>query len=585
MKRFLKYLKPYIKECILAPLFKMLEASFELLVPLVIADLVDKGIGAGDERRIMIDGLLLFVLAVVGLLAAVTAQYFSAKAAVRFGQSVRNDLFRHIENLSYSNIDSIGSSTLITRMTSDVNQMQTGVNMILRLFLRSPFIVFGAIFMAYRVSHEYLSEFVSIVGILFIIVFAVILSSIPLIRKVQQRLDTVTLHTRENIKGARVIRAFNREDEEEEEFIGSVKKLTRMQLIVGRISALLNPLTFAFINVGIVVVLYSGGMDVYRGKLETGDVVALVEYMSMILVELIKLANFIITVSRMFAGAKRVAVIFDTKPDQVFPDGREKSSAAETSSDSGNDVNEIRFENVSMRYKGAADDALKGISFTARKGETIGIIGGTGSGKSTLVNLIPRFYDATEGSIIIDGKDIESYSKNEIRGKVSVVPQKAVLFRGSIADNMKWGKPDAKDEEIDNAIDLSMSREFVSTKEGGKNFVISEGARNLSGGQKQRLTIARALVKDSGILILDDSSSALDFATDAKLRKNLEAMKKDHVIFVVSQRASTIMKADRILVLEKGNLVGSGTHEELIKSSDIYREICLSQMSEEEVRS
>ena len=574
MKRFLKYLKPYIKECILAPLFKMLEASFELLVPLVIADLVDKGIGTGNRGTLLLDGGLLFLLALVGLTAAITAQYFSAKAATRFGQAVRNDLFRHIENLSYSNIDSIGSSTLITRMTSDVNQMQTGVNMILRLFLRSPFIVFGAIFMAYRVSHDYLPVFAEVVGALFVIVFAIILTSIPLIRKVQQRLDTVTLHTRENIKGARVIRAFNREDEEEEEFVHSVKRLTRMQLIVGRISALLNPVTFAIINIGIVIVLYSGGIDVRDGELATGDVVALVEYMSMILVELIKLANFIITVSRMFAGAKRVAVIFDTAPDQSYPETGKKGDTS---------VNEITFTNVSMRYKDAADDALKDVTFTARRGETIGIIGGTGSGKSTLVNLIPRFYDATEGEILIDGVDIRSYARNDIRGKVAVVPQKAALFKGSIADNLRWGREGATDEEVDRAIELSVSEEFVSAKEGGKNYEISEGARNLSGGQKQRLTIARALVKDSGILILDDSSSALDFATDARLRKNLEAVKADRIIFVVSQRASTIMRADRILVLDKGNLVGSGTHESLLKDCDIYREICLSQMSKEEV--
>jgi len=459
-------------------------------------------------------------------------------------------------------------------MTSDVNQMQTGVNMILRLFLRSPFIVFGAIFMAYRVSHDYLPVFAEVVGALFVIVFAIILTSIPLIRKVQQRLDTVTLHTRENIKGARVIRAFNREDEEEEEFVHSVKRLTRMQLIVGRISALLNPVTFAIINIGIVLVLYSGGIDVRDGELATGDVVALVEYMSMILVELIKLANFIITVSRMFAGAKRVAVIFDTAPDQSYPETGKKGDTS---------VNEITFTNVSMRYKDAADDALKDVTFTARRGETIGIIGGTGSGKSTLVNLIPRFYDATEGEILIDGVDIRSYARNDIRGKVAVVPQKAALFKGSIADNLRWGREGATDEEVDRAIELSVSEEFVSAKEGGKNYEISEGARNLSGGQKQRLTIARALVKDSGILILDDSSSALDFATDARLRKNLEAVKADRIIFVVSQRASTIMRADRILVLDKGNLVGSGTHESLLKDCDIYREICLSQMSKEEV--
>ena len=460
MKRFLKYLKPYIKECILAPLFKMLEASFELLVPLVIADLVDKGIGTGNRGTLLLDGGLLFLLALVGLTAAITAQYFSAKAATRFGQAVRNDLFRHIENLSYSNIDSIGSSTLITRMTSDVNQMQTGVNMILRLFLRSPFIVFGAIFMAYRVSHDYLPVFAEVVGVLFVIVFAIILTSIPLIRKVQQRLDTVTLHTRENIKGARVIRAFNREDEEEEEFVHSVKRLTRMQLIVGRISALLNPVTFAIINIGIVIVLYSGGIDVRDGKLATGDVVALVEYMSMILVELIKLANFIITVSRMFAGAKRVAVIFDTAPDQSYPETGKKGDTS---------VNEITFTNVSMRYKDAADDALKDVTFTARRGETIGIIGGTGSGKSTLVNLIPRFYDATEGEILIDGVDIRSYARNDIRGKVAVVPQKAALFKGSIADNLRWGREGATDEEVDRAIELSVSEEVVGGKEGGKN--------------------------------------------------------------------------------------------------------------------
>ena len=575
MKKFLKYLKPYIKECILAPAFKMLEATFELFVPLVVAAMVDKGIKGADKTMVLSYGGLLVILAVVGLTASIIAQYFSAKAATKFGQEVRYDLFNHINGLSFNDQDRIGTSTLITRMTSDINQMQTGVNMVLRLFLRSPFIVFGAIFMAYKVDSEFLGIFTSIVGILFIVVFAVILISIPMIKKVQQKLDMVTLHTRENLVGVRVIRAFNRQDEEREEFISTVKGHTRMQMIVGSISSILNPATFVIINAGIVVVLYSGGVAVFDGRLETGDVIALVEYMSMILVELIKLANFIITVSKMFAGARRVSKVFDIDTDMKFP--------AETKGVS--DGCSVVFDHVSMRYADASEDSISDISFSAKAGETIGIIGGTGSGKSSLVSLLPRFYDTSSGNIMIDGIDIKDYSKEDIRGKVSYVPQKAVLFKGTIADNLRWGKEDASDVDLLRALDLSQAREFVDQKEGKMNFALSQGARNLSGGQKQRLTIARAFVKESDIMVFDDSSSALDFATDAKLRNSINSIKENKIIFIVSQRASSIMHADKILVLDKGELVGQGTHEELLSSCDIYKEICLSQMKETEVAS
>ena len=575
MIKFLKYLKPYIKECILAPVFKMLEATFELLVPLVVAAMVDKGINGSNKTMVLSYGGLLIILAIVGLTASITAQYFSAKAATKFGQEVRYDLFNHINGLSFNDQDRAGTSTLITRMTSDVTQMQTGVNMVLRLFLRSPFIVFGAIFMASRVSRDFLGIFSSIVGILFVVVFAVILISIPLIKKVQQKLDLVTLHTRENLVGVRVVRAFNRQDEEREEFISTVKSHTRMQLIVGSISSILNPATFVIINFGIVVVLYSGGVAVYDGRLATGDVIALVEYMSMILVELIKLANFIITVSKMFAGARRVSRIFDIKTDMEFP--------SETKGEPGKCS--VVFDHVSMRYVDASDDCISDISFSAKAGETIGIIGGTGSGKSSLVSLIPRFYDTSSGSITIDGIDIKDYSREDIRGKVSYVPQKAVLFKGTIAENLRWGNKDASDEELLRALDLSQAREFVDKKEGGMNFSLSQGAKNLSGGQKQRLTIARAFVKNSDIMVFDDSSSALDFATDAKLRNCINSIKEDKIIFIVSQRASSIMHADKILVLDKGILVGQGTHDELLATCDIYKEICLSQMNETEVAS
>ncbi len=571
MKRFLKYLKPYIKECIFAPLFKMLEASFELLVPLVISDLVDKGIEGNDKSRILFDGGLLLILAIVGLIAAITAQYFSAKAATCFGREVRNDLFDHINNLSFSNIDSIGTSTLITRMTSDVNQMQTGVNMVLRLFLRSPFIVFGAVYMAYRVNKRSLGIFNSTVGVLFVIVFLIILVTMPLLKKAQERLDVVTLRTRENIRGVRVIRAFNRTDEEEEEFGTAVNRLYKMQLLIGRISAFMNPLTFFVINAGIAVVLYSGAINVRDGALDKGDVIALVEYMSMILVELIKLANFIITVSRMFAGAKRVNDVFLTKADMEFPEQNQ-----------GLRISEIEFKNVAMRYKDAADDALSGVDFAAKKGEVIGIIGGTGSGKSTLAGLIPRYYDITGGSISINGKPIQSFGKEELRKRVAYVPQKAMLFKGTIADNLRWGKEDADASDIDRALTLSMSKEFVDLKEGKTEYMISESGRNLSGGQRQRLTIARAMIKDSDILILDDSSSALDFATERKLRENISTVKDDKIVFIISQRISSIKNADRILVLDKGMLVGNGDHETLRKNCEVYKEICRFQMNDDE---
>lgn len=573
MKRFLKYLKPYTIKCILAPLFKMLEATFELLVPLVIARLVDVGIDGGDRKSIIISAILLFVLAAVGMAAAITAQYFSARVAMDFGKTVRGELFRHIESLSYSNIDRLGTSTLITRMTSDVNQMQTGVNMILRLLLRSPFIVFGATIMAFTVNAKVAKYFIYILIALFIVVGVIVVVSIPLVKKVQERLDNVTLHTRENIVGVRVIRAFNRSDEESEEFHLSAKLLMKMQLFVGRVSSFLNPVTLVIINTGIACVVYNGGMMVHDGGMAKGEVIALYNYMSYILVELIKFVNFIITVSKMFASARRVANVMDVQPDITY--GTEKAE---------NVRHTIDFENVSMTYKGSKAPAISDISLHAEEGEIVGVIGGTGSGKTTLVNLIPRFYEVTSGLLKIDGKDVKDYSKEAIRSLVAVTPQHSVLFSGSVEDNLKMGRDDITGEELDKAVTMSQSG-FINEKEGKLAYQVSAGGRNLSGGQRQRLCIARCFAKNSPIIILDDSASALDFATEKSLRQAIASIKENKIIFIVSQRIGSIMNADKIVVMEKGSVAGIGTHDELMESCDVYREIYTSQVDEKEVAS
>ena len=573
MKRFLKYLKPYTIKCILAPLFKMLEATFELLVPLVIAHLVDVGIDGGDRKSIIISAILLFVLAAVGMAAAITAQYFSARVAMDFGKTVRGELFRHIESLSYSNIDRLGTSTLITRMTSDVNQMQTGVNMILRLLLRSPFIVFGATIMAFTVNAKVAKYFIYILIALFIVVGVIVVVSIPLVKKVQERLDNVTLHTRENIVGVRVIRAFNRSDEESEEFHLSAKLLMKMQLFVGRVSSFLNPVTLVIINTGIACVVYNGGMMVHDGGMAKGEVIALYNYMSYILVELIKFVNFIITVSKMFASARRVANVMDVQPDITY--GTEEAE---------NVRHTIDFENVSMTYKGSKAPAISDISLHAEEGEIVGVIGGTGSGKTTLVNLIPRFYEVTSGLLKIDGKDVKDYSKEAIRSLVAVTPQHSVLFSGSVEDNLKMGRDDITGEELEKAVTMSQS-EFINEKEGKLAYQVSAGGRNLSGGQRQRLCIARCFAKNSPIIILDDSASALDFATEKSLRQAIASIKENKIIFIVSQRIGSIMNADKIVVMEKGSVAGIGTHDELMESCDVYREIYTSQVDEKEVAS
>ncbi len=573
MKQILKYLKEYKKECICAPLFKLLEASFELIVPLVMAAIIDNGITASDKPYIWKMGGVLVLLAAVGLVSSVTAQYFAAKAAVGFSTKLRHILFEKIESLSFSKMDTVGTSTLITRMTSDINQVQSGVNLVLRLFLRSPFIVFGAMAMAFTVNVRAAMVFVVTIPLLSIVVFSVMAASLPLYKKVQSSLDTVLSHTRENLEGTRVIRAFNKQNDEIDSFNRDNELLTNMQQVVGRISALTNPLTFIIINIATIAVIVSGGKQVYAGILTQGEVVALVNYMSQILVELIKLANLIVQVTKAVACGNRIADVLSI-PSKL-PEKNPKLIGAKDGAP------EVEFEHVCMTYEGAADETLTDISFTVQKGQTIGIIGGTGSGKSSLVNLIPRFYDATKGTIRIQGNDINDYDAVQLRDKIGVVMQKAVLFAGTIADNLRWGKNDATEEEMWKALDIAQATEVVKGKEGGLDYMIEQGGKNLSGGQKQRLTIARAVVKDPDILILDDSASALDFATDASLRAALKGMHGDKTIFIVSQRTSSIQFADNIIVLDDGQMVGFGPHEELLKTCETYKEIYDSQFKKE----
>lgn len=573
MKQILKYLKEYKKECICAPLFKLLEASFELIVPLVMAAIIDNGITASDKPYIWKMGGVLVLLAAVGLVSSVTAQYFAAKAAVGFSTKLRHILFEKIESLSFSKMDTVGTSTLITRMTSDINQVQSGVNLVLRLFLRSPFIVFGAMAMAFTVNVRAAMVFVVTIPLLSIVVFSVMAASLPLYKKVQSSLDTVLSHTRENLEGTRVIRAFNKQNDEIDSFNRDNEFLTNMQQVVGRISALTNPLTFIIINIATIAVIVSGGKQVYAGILTQGEVVALVNYMSQILVELIKLANLIVQVTKAVACGNRIADVLSI-PSKL-PEKNPKLIGAKDGAP------EVEFDHVCMTYEGAADETLTDISFTVQKGQTIGIIGGTGSGKSSLVNLIPRFYDATKGTIRIQGNDINDYDAVQLRDKIGVVMQKAVLFAGTIADNLRWGKNDATEEEMWKALDIAQATEVVNGKEGGLDYMIEQGGKNLSGGQKQRLTIARAVVKDPDILILDDSASALDFATDASLRAALKGMHGDKTIFIVSQRTSSIQFADNIIVLDDGQMVGFGPHEKLFETCETYKEIYDSQFKKE----
>ena len=617
MKRLLSYMKDYRKESILGPLFKMLEASFELLVPLVVASMVDVGIRNRDGGYIMKMGGLLLLLALVGLACSLTAQYFAAKAATGAGTALRNDLYKHIGTLSYAEIDSVGTATLITRMTSDINQVQNGINMTLRLLLRSPFVVFGAMIMAFTVDLRSAMVFVVTIPVLCVVVFGIMLVSMPLYRSVQRQLDKVLLTTRENLMGVRVIRAFNRQESEVGKFEGENDRLVQMQVFVGKISALLNPVTYVIINVAIVAVIWVGGEQVDSGTITQGKVIALVNYMSQILVELIKLANLIILISKAPACMNRVDSIFQVETSvkergslgggthengslgggiqenvshgkgiqENVSHGKEDSceSLPSTGPSAGGPVPKVEFRDMDFVYSGAKAPALSGISFKAMPGQTIGVIGGTGSGKTTLVNLIPRFYDADKGQVLVDGVDVRNHTLDGLRSKIGVVPQRPVLFKGTLRDNMKWGKKDASDEEIYDALNMAQAREFVNDKDQGLMLHIDQGGRNLSGGQRQRLTIARALVRRPEILIMDDSASALDFATDARLRKAIRQGTKDMTVFIVSQRATTIKQADLILVLDEGALAGMGTHKELLNSCEVYREICLSQLSREEV--
>jgi len=583
MKTLLAYLKGYKKESILAPLFKMLEASFELFVPLVMAAIIDVGIANQDKPYIVKMCFVLIALGIIGLVCSITAQYFAAKAATGVGTGIRHGLFEHIQKFTFTEMDQLGTSTLITRMTSDINQIQSGVNLVLRLFLRSPFIVFGAMIMAFTVDVKAALVFVVTIPLLSLIVFGIMLVTMPMYKKVQADLDQVLLATRENLTGARVIRAFNKEEDETKRFENANQILTDAQKYVGRISGMMNPLTYIIVNGAIIALIYVGAVRVDIGDLTQGQVVALINYMSQILVELVKLANLIISVTKAAACLNRVESVLAVKPDMNEGDVRWKSNSSEADRDLKNKIPVVEFSHVSLTYKGTSDTSLSDINFCAKKGQTIGIIGGTGSGKSSLVNLIPRFYDATDGTVKINGRDIKEYQTENLREHIGVVLQKAVLFKGSIADNLRWGKEDATEQEMYEALDISQAREFVDTKQGGLEFQIEQGGRNLSGGQKQRMTIARALVRKPEILILDDSASALDFATDAALRKSIKEMKNQPTVFIVSQRAASIQYADQIIVLDDGAMAGIGTHEELLKDCPIYQEIYYSQFPKEAV--
>lgn len=573
MWKLLKYLKEYKKESVLGPLFKLLEASFELMVPLVMASIIDVGIENQDQKYVFLMGGVLLLLAAVGLASSLTAQYFAAKAAVGFSMKLKSALFQHINSLSYTEVDRLGPSSLIMRMTSDVNQVQSGVNLVLRLFLRSPFIVFGAMIMAFTIDFKAALIFVAAIPLLSVVVFGVMLAGIPLYKKVQAGLDRVLGITRENLTGARVIRAFGKEEEETEKFGEANLALNKVQMFVGRISALMNPLTYVIINGAVIALIWTGALRVEAGIITQGAVVALVNYMSQILVELVKLADLIITVTKAIACGNRIQDVFEVSSS--LPDDAETEVPSEREKESGCGI--VQFEHVGLIYKESSEESLTDISFTAKKGDVIGVIGGTGSGKTSLVNLIPRFYDITSGRIMIDGEDIRDYPLAQLRDKIGVVPQKAVLFYGNIRSNMQWGKKDASDEEIWEALKTAQAADFVKEKDGELDALVEQGGKNFSGGQRQRLTIARALVKKPEILILDDSASALDYATDSALRKGIRENLQGTTVFIVSQRAASILHADQIIVLDDGNVAGMGTHDELIERCDVYKEIYESQ--------
>ena len=574
MKHLLGYLKEHLCVTILAPLFKMLEASFELFVPLVVASMIDVGIGHHDIGYLWKMGGLLILLGIIGFSFSITAQYFAARSAVYTGKSMRSDLFAHMNRFSYQEIDQVGTSTLINRMSNDINQVQNGVNMFLRLFLRSPFVVFGAMFMAFTVDHKAAISFVFTITALAVVVGLILWITMPMYKKVQKQVDGVLKSTRENLLGIRVIRAFNRQRSEEENFRSQSGQLYNKQIHVGKISALLNPLTYVIINLGIIAILWSGGKQVDMGYLTQGQIIALINYMSQILVELVKLANLLIILSRAFASLDRVDQIFALEPSM--------KEIGKTDIEEKKDTPILEFKDTSFVYHGARKETIHPFDFAGKEGETIGVIGGTGSGKSTLVSLIARLYDVTSGRILYRGVDEKELKPEYIRKKIGFVPQKASLFEGTLRDNMKWGKEDATDEEIYQALDIAQAREFVDQKEQGLDFRIEQNGGNLSGGQKQRLTIARALVRKPEILILDDSASALDFATDARLRKAIKENTDNMTVFLVSQRVSTIRNADHILVLDDGKIAGIGTHLQLLKENQVYKEICASQMAGEE---
>lgn len=611
MKRLLTYIRDYRVRAVLAPLFKCLEACFDLFVPLVISSMIDRGIRSGNLGYVFRMGGLLLVLATIGLLCSFTAQFFAAKVAIHTGKGLRNDLFRHINALGYREIDTLGTSTLITRMTSDINAVESGVNMALRLFMRSPFIVFGAMVMAFTISVRAGLIFAVTIVILFIVVFGIILTTAPMYRANQGQLDRIMKTTRENLLGVRVVRAFNRQASEIDEFRRENERLTQMQVRVGRISALLNPVTYVIINLAVVYLIYRGGGFVYEGTITQGGLVALVNYMSQILVELIKLANLIIQITRAMASMNRIDGIFELQPavsdanasarDAVTArstvtgaastqnaTGTSASSASaaatvsQRSGDQDSRIPEVEFRQAAFAYTEGAEDALRDISFRAMPGETIGVIGGTGAGKTTLINLIPRFYDVTAGEVLVCGQNVRDYALETLREKIGLVPQRSVLFRGTLRSNMQWGKPDATDDEIYAALKTAQAYDFVEQKGEGLELEVEQEGRNFSGGQKQRLAIARALVRRPEILILDDSASALDFATDAALRKAIKSDTENMTVFLISQRVSTVRNSDQIIVLDDGQVAGIGTHAELYRSCPVYHEICLSQLSKEE---
>ena len=595
MKKLLVYLKDYKKETVLAPLFKLLEASFELFVPLVMAAIIDNGIANGDRGYIGRMCLVLIALGIIGLTCSITAQYFAARAAVGFAAQMKQALFAHIQSLSFTEMDTVGTSTLITRMTSDANQVQNGVNMVLRLFLRSPFIVFGAMIMAFTIDVKAALVFVAAIPLLSIVVFGIMVVTTPMYRKVQGGLDAVLGITRENLTGVRVLRAFNKEESERKRFEATNGALAQMQKAVGRLSALMNPVTYIIINGAVIALVWTGAWQVENGVITQGEVVALVNYMSQILVELIKLANLIVTITKAIACGNRIESIFEMSSSLTDPaaeigqktaeNGRKAAEIGQKTPAGASrtqDVPAVAFEHVCLTYKNAGAESLTDIDFQARPGQTIGVIGGTGSGKSSLVNLIPRFYDVTKGRVLVDGRDVREYPLSELRGKIGMVLQKAVLFQGTIRENLLWGKEDASDEELYRALEIAQARDFVEEKNGGLDAPVAQGGKNLSGGQRQRLTIARALVRRPSILILDDSASALDYATDARLRKAIREMEEGPTVFIVSQRAASIRHADQIIVLDDGEVAGIGTHEQLLAGCPAYQEIYYSQFEKEE---